>query len=103
MAIRCRPMSQKEIKDGCKVVIRVDHLRGQVGLRSSNSESFDKGKIFTFDTVFRMDAKQVDIYNETARPIVDLVLEGFNGSAYIYAIIHFHILFKITYCYCLLF
>ena len=37
-------------------------------------------KTFSFDQVYAQDSKQVDIYNETARPIVDFVLEGYNGG-----------------------
>ena len=37
-------------------------------------------RTFTFDTVFGFDSKQADVYNETARPIVDSVLEGYNGE-----------------------
>lgn len=36
-------------------------------------------KTYSFDSVYAPDAKQLDIYNETARPIVDFVLEGYNG------------------------
>ena len=41
-------------------------------------------KVFTYDTAFGMDSKQVDVYNRTARPIVDSVLEGFNGTIFAY-------------------
>lgn len=37
-------------------------------------------KTFTFDSVFGADTTQADVYNETARPIVDAVLEGYNGN-----------------------
>lgn len=37
-------------------------------------------KQYSFDSVYAPDAKQLDIYNETARPIVDFVLEGYNGE-----------------------
>ena len=36
--------------------------------------------MFTFDTVFGPESKQVDVYNLTARQIVDSVLEGYNGK-----------------------
>ena len=36
-------------------------------------------KTFTFDSVFGPDTSQAEVYNETARPIVDAVLEGYNG------------------------
>lgn len=37
--------------------------------------------MFTFDTVFGPDSKQLDVYNLTARPIIDSVLEGYNGKS----------------------
>ena len=37
-------------------------------------------KTFTFDTVFGQNCKQVDVYNQVARPIVDCCLEGYNGG-----------------------
>lgn len=80
VAIRCRPLSQKEIKDRRKSVVRVDQVSGQVTVQNPKAHSGEKGKTFTFDTVFGSESKQVDVYNETARPIVDFVLEGYNGE-----------------------
>ena len=40
-------------------------------------------KSFTFDTVFAPGSKQTDLYNQTARSIVDAVMEGYNGKCYI--------------------
>ena len=37
-------------------------------------------KTYTFDTVFGAESKQLDVYNLTARPIVDSVLGGYNGK-----------------------
>ena len=81
VAVRCRPLSPKEIADGHGTVVQVDQLRGQVTVHLSNPiRRGERSKSFTFDSVFGFDAKQVDIYNETARPIVDFVLEGYNGT-----------------------
>lgn len=41
-------------------------------------------KRFTFDAVFDCNSKQSDIYDEIMRPIVDSVLEGFNGTIFAY-------------------
>ena len=79
MAIRCRPLSEKEIRDGHKVAVRINHLIGQVTVANKKATSGEKQKMFTFDTVLGMDSKQVDVYSETARPIVEFVLEGYNG------------------------
>ena len=55
----------------------VDEVRGQVIVEGRNANEVEK--TFTFDTVFSTDSKQVDVYNLTARPIVDSVLSGYNG------------------------
>ena len=55
----------------------VNEMRGQISVQKAKSN--DPPKTFTFDTVFGPDSKQVDVYNLTARPIVDSVLEGYNG------------------------
>lgn len=79
VAVRCRPLSSKEQGEGHSVVVQVDQVRGQVTVHIPNPRSGERTKSFTFDSVFGFEAKQVDIYNETARPIVEFVLEGYNG------------------------
>ena len=61
-------------------MVQVDQLRGQVTVHIPNPRSGERSKSFTFDSVFGFESKQADIYNETARPIVDFVLEGYNGK-----------------------
>ncbi len=39
----------------------------------------DPVRSYIFDLVYGIDSTQMEIYNETARPIVDAVLEGYNG------------------------
>ena len=39
---------------------------------------------FVFDRVFQLDAQQEDIYSTAALPIVESVLEGFNGTILAY-------------------
>ena len=41
-------------------------------------------KTFTFDNVFDWNSTQTAVYNETAKPIVDSVLEGYNGTVFAY-------------------
>ena len=53
----------------------------QVTVHVPKPRSGEREKSFTFDSVFGFEAKQVDIYNETARPIVESALEGYNGMS----------------------
>ena len=84
VAIRCRPLSDKEKESSCQMVVKINRLRGEVmiGHQRGRGSTNVAEKTFTFDIVFDMDAAQTEVYNETARPIVESVLEGYNGEIY---------------------
>jgi kinesin family protein 3/17 len=63
---------------------QVNETTGRIDVRPSQNMSDDASKSFTFDYVFGPNSKQVDIYNLVARPIVDAVLEGYNGTIFAY-------------------
>ncbi|XP_064404188.1 kinesin-like protein KIF3A isoform X2 [Halichondria panicea] len=84
VAVRCRPLTPRETSDNRRVSVRVDQLRGQVTVHMQTPHRGEREKVFSFDSVFGFDAKQVDIYNETARPIVNSVLDGYNGTIFAY-------------------
>jgi hypothetical protein len=39
---------------------------------------------FTFDRVFGLDSTQKEVYDEAAKPIIQSVLDGFNGTIFAY-------------------
>lgn len=80
VAVRCRPLSSSEEGAGHSVVVRVNSEQGEVVLTPPTGKAHEKQRTFFFDSVFGFDSQQLDIYNETARPIVDSVLEGYNGG-----------------------
>jgi len=80
VVVRCRPMNEKETNSNYTQVVKIDEVRGQVIVQGSN----DVPKTYTFDTVFGANSKQLDVYNLTARPIVDSVLGGYNGTIFAY-------------------
>ncbi|CAH8530775.1 unnamed protein product [Heterobilharzia americana] len=59
--------------------MQISELDGCVTLKRSDSGD-DPPKCFIFDFVFGCNSKQTDIYNRVARPIVEKVLEGYNGN-----------------------
>lgn len=79
VVVRCRPLNQKEKMMGHKLAVIVDEIRGTITVNKLET-SHEPPKTFTFDTVFGSDSKQLDVYNLTARPIVNSVLEGYNGT-----------------------
>lgn len=62
---------------------QVESVEGSVTVEIPNSSAGEPPKAFTFDIVFGRDSKQLDVYNEAARPIVENVLEGYNGMSYL--------------------
>lgn len=39
---------------------------------------------FTFDRVFDVNSNQKEVYMEAAKPIIDSVIDGFNGTVFAY-------------------
>nr|XP_046179679.1 kinesin-like protein KIF3A isoform X5 [Oncorhynchus gorbuscha] len=83
VVVRCRPLNQKERSMGHKQAVSVDENRGTITVNKLET-NHEPPKTFTFDTVFGPDSKQLDVYNLTARPIIDSVLEGYNGTIFAY-------------------
>lgn len=84
MVVRVRPLSSKELDGHGKNIIEVDTLNAEITVENPNAAHGEPPKVFSFDTVFDTDSTQMDIYNETARPIVDKVLQGYNGTIFAY-------------------
>jgi kinesin family member 18/19 len=45
-----------------------------------------KDKRFMFDRVFDVDARQTDVYDNTAKPLLKGLLEGFNATVFAYGV-----------------
>uniref|UniRef100_A0A8C6SMM3 Kinesin-like protein n=1 Tax=Neogobius melanostomus TaxID=47308 RepID=A0A8C6SMM3_9GOBI len=80
VVVRCRPMNSKEQAAKYDRVVSVDVKLGQIIVKNPR----DVPKIFTFDSVYDSNSKQLDLYDETFRPLVDSVLLGFNGTIFAY-------------------
>ncbi|XP_006816493.1 kinesin-II 95 kDa subunit-like [Saccoglossus kowalevskii] len=84
VVVRCRPINEKEIKDGHERVVDMDVKRGMITVRNIQAGNTQQPRNFTFDAVYDWNSKQVDLYDETFRVLVDSVLEGFNGTIFAY-------------------
>ncbi|XP_064131263.1 kinesin-like protein KIF3A isoform X1 [Loxodonta africana] len=83
VVVRCRPLNEREKSMCYKQAVSVDEMRGTITVHKTDSFN-EPPKTFTFDTVFGPESKQLDVYNLTARPIIDSVLEGYNGTIFAY-------------------
>ncbi|KAL2736593.1 hypothetical protein V1477_013102 [Vespula maculifrons] len=85
VVVRCRPMDEKETARNCVRVVDVIPSRGVVEIRHPRDDpSTDNVKVFTFDAVYDWRSTQQELYEETVRPLVSSVLDGFNGTIFAY-------------------
>ncbi|XP_077186860.1 kinesin-like protein KIF3C [Paroedura picta] len=84
VVVRCRPMNRKEEAAGYERILDMDVKLGQVTMRNPKATLGELAKTFTFDAVYDANSKQADLYDETVRPLIDSVLQGFNGTMFAY-------------------
>lgn len=94
VAVRCRPMSEKEFRAGHQSIVEFESKTriivhdssvspsDQLGTKSGERKNFSH--VYDFDAVFDFNSKQQEIYNQVCKPIVDGVLEGYNGTIFAY-------------------
>ncbi|XP_039604727.1 kinesin-like protein KIF3C isoform X1 [Polypterus senegalus] len=84
VVVRCRPLNSKEEAVGHENIVTMDVKLGQVSVRNPKASPGELLKTFTFDAVYDANSKQSDLYDETVRPLIDSVLQGFNGTIFAY-------------------
>lgn len=81
VVIRCRPMSNTEIKDSRECAIKMFKNTGEVFVQKPTE---DVPKVFTFDSVYDWNSEQSEIFAETAYPVCENVIQGYNGTIFAY-------------------
>lgn len=90
VVVRSRPMSTNEKNKNCRSIIEIDKQRFTVTIRKADDEIDPttgekvEPKTFTFDAVYDEYSSQREIYDQTAYPLVESVLEGYNGTIFAY-------------------
>ena len=59
VVVRVRPLNDKEMSADYRNIVNVDAINGTVKLANLNQSRESPPKVFTFDTVFPADVKQV--------------------------------------------
>ena len=65
---------------GSKQCIEIDKKVNQVIIRKGPGDE----KAFTYDAVYDWNSTQRSVYDESAFPLVESVLEGYNGTIFAY-------------------
>ncbi|XP_023174143.1 kinesin-like protein KIF3A [Drosophila hydei] len=84
VVVRSRPMDKNELSAGAVSAIQVDNINRAITVIKPNATANEPPKTYYFDNVFDGGSNQLDLYVDTARPIVDKVLEGYNGTILAY-------------------
>mmetsp|Transcript_7236 Transcript_7236/g.13472 ORF Transcript_7236/g.13472 Transcript_7236/m.13472 type:complete len:723 (-) Transcript_7236:164-2332(-) len=83
VVVRCRPLNSKERGTGERSIVTCDAKMGQI-LIDKVEEPGAPPKVFSFDNVYAPDSSQKKIWEQTAKSIVDSVIEGYNGTIFAY-------------------
>jgi kinesin family protein 3/17 len=74
-------MSKKEIQDNREVAVKMEAKTGEVFVQKPTE---DVPKVFTFDSVYDWNSEQENIFVETAYPVCENVIQGYNGTLFAY-------------------
>ncbi|KAL9322822.1 hypothetical protein ACSQ67_010875 [Phaseolus vulgaris] len=81
--VRCRPLSEDEMRLHTPVVISCNEGRREVSaVQSIANKQIDR--TFAFDKVFGPNSQQKELYEQAVSPIVYEVLEGYNCTIFAY-------------------
>ena len=83
VVVRCRPLFGKELVEKREAIVTTNTVSGTVAVPRPDRPD-DAPKNFTFDAVYDKDTLQKNFYDESAYPIVESVLQGFNGTIFAY-------------------
>lgn len=88
VAVRCRPMNDKENKRNASQVVVCDQERKTVkvaystGKKAADKKQIDKN--FQFDRVFGQRSTQAEVFTAMVAPVVDEVIQGYNCTVFAY-------------------
>lgn len=84
VVVRIRPLSNDERSQQKYVVATVDESRGEICVRNPSGGKDEAPKSFFFDSVFGDGVTQRRVYEVCGAPLVESVLEGYNGTIFAY-------------------
>ena len=62
VVVRVRPLSEKETKSQYNIACKVDDLNCSISVHKPSAPSGEPPKVFTFDSVFGCNSKQVQVF-----------------------------------------
>jgi len=87
VAIRCRPLSQKELGNNENSIVEMEENAdedGTGGITISDPDGKERPAQFAFDIVFGTQCEQVLVYDTVGKPAIESTLNGYNGTIFAY-------------------
>ena len=85
VAVRCRPLSRKEMDRGCTSIIKIND--NSVHIDTPPEDNSSTGKVardFKFDHSYDINSTQEQVYVDLGGPVVAQALDGFNCTIFAY-------------------
>jgi len=88
--VRCRPFNQREKSESAQCAVEIDAEARQVTCRNPEARVDTQGnarhavKSFTFDAVYGMDSRNIEIFDRSFMPMIRNILEGYNATIFAY-------------------
>ncbi len=82
VAVRCRPLSSKELGNGESSIIKIDKNAEKLVITDPSSSG--EPHSFGFDLLFDGDSEQQSVWEAIGEPIMDKAFSGFNGTIFAY-------------------
>lgn len=82
VVVRCRPLNKVEIQKGLIKIIETAKDKGEIAVKQIDETKQERS--FYYDNVYDDTSKQEDVFEETALPIINSIMEGYNGTIFAY-------------------
>ncbi|CAL6015319.1 Kinesin-like_protein [Hexamita inflata] len=89
--VRCRPLNKRETSFNAQNIITVNSNAAQIIVNSPNKTQTQNDnpeehiqQIFTFDKVFGTQSMNIDLFNQSFKPVVQAVTQGYNACIFTY-------------------
>lgn len=89
--VRCRPFNKREADLGDFNIVDIDHEMGQVRLQKPDATDMNGRKLkekvfhtFTYDGAYGERSTQIEVFDESVRPMILFVMKGYNSTVFAY-------------------
>ncbi|KAH6797736.1 P-loop containing nucleoside triphosphate hydrolases superfamily protein [Perilla frutescens var. hirtella] len=83
VVVRCRPLSEDEVRARASLMISCDETKQQV-IASQKTGNKQTDRVFVFDKVFGPTSQQKELYDDVVAPVISEVLEGYSWTIFAY-------------------